>query len=77
MSNKYSASKKNKQYIYTEADLGEGILEEGVTVQYASLQKVSNINKSNADVYMPDSLPNKNSREVVNIEEDFSYAYYC
>ena len=77
MSHKYSTSKKSKQYIYTEADLGEGILDEGVTVQYASLQKVSNVDKSNADAYMLDSLPNKNSREVVNIEEDFSYAYYC
>lgn len=77
MSRKYLASKKNKQYIYTEADLGEGILDEGVTVQYASLQKISNVNKSNADVYVMNSLPNKNNRKVVNLEEDFSYAYYC
>ncbi len=77
MSHKYSSSKKNKQYIYTEADLGEGILEEGVSVEYTILQKVSNRYKSVADAHMLDSLQNKNNREVVNIDEDFSYAYYC
>lgn len=77
MSHKFSALKKSKQYIYTEADLGEGILDEGVTAQNISLQKESIINKNSADSYMLDMLQNKNTREVVNIDEDFSYAYYC
>lgn len=33
-SRKNAATKKNPRYIYTEADLGEGVLDAGVTASY-------------------------------------------
>lgn len=55
------SNNKNKHYIYTEEDLGEGILNEGVSLLYSTSEKE---NMSQAG-------------KVLNVEEDFSYAYYC
>ena len=78
MLTKQSSTKKQKQYIYTEADLGEGILDAGVSVKYLTGKKDNGVKKANAAIYSMDMPQNKNNlRAVLNIESDFNYAYYC
>lgn len=78
MRTKHSFAKKNKQYIYTEADLGEGLLDEGVSVEQANFQKNNTHNKINDGIFVMDMPQSKNCvKEMLNIEEDFSFTYYC
>ncbi len=64
---------KTKKYIYTEEDLGEGLLEEGVINPYF-LQSSKNITVQNStDNFLKMSLLNK---ESINVQEDFTYVYY-
>lgn len=67
--------KKKDTYIYTEADLGEGILEEGINPSYYV--------NDNTEEYLiqynitPTEVENKNyGLEIVNVEDDFNYSYY-
>ncbi len=78
MLTKQLASKKQKQYIYTEADLGEGILDIGVSMKYLTVKKDNRVKKANGTIYPMTILQNKNNlRAVLNMESDFNYAYYC
>ena len=68
---------KKNIYIYTEADLGEGILDEGVDPSYYTCAR------ENTEIYEVESnfkfisIENKNyGLEKINVEEDFNYAYY-
>ena len=70
-------ARKKVQYIYTEADLGEGLLDEDVELPYKIIlrdRKFQLVN-SNADA-MDMPLYRNNNVEVLNVAEDFSYAYY-
>ncbi len=71
-------AKKQVQYIYTEADLGEGLLDEGIELPYKIILKNTKFQlvKSIADAMDMPLYRNKNV-EVPNVAEDFSYAYYC
>lgn len=65
---------KTKKYIYTEEDLGEGLLEEGVTNPYF----LDCTNSGNNDLLFNNDLKDSTlSKEVPNVQEDFTYAYYC
>ena len=77
MTNSNQASKKKNIYIYTEADLGEGILDEGVNPSYYTTS-IDNIEATNQDYKVVTSLVEiKNyGLKIVNVEEDFNYAYY-
>ena len=77
MTNSNQASKKKSIYIYTEADLGEGILDEGVNPSYYTTS-IDNIEATNQDYKVVTSLVEiKNyGLKIVNVEEDFNYAYY-
>lgn len=68
---------KKDIYIYTEADLGEGILDEGVDPSYyASTIENNEIHEMGYN-FKSDSTEIKNySLEKINVEEDFNYAYY-
>lgn len=67
-----------QQYIYTEADLGEGLLDEGIEVPYKTPKRENKfqIRSSVADA-MDMPLYRTRSMEVPNVDEDFSYVYYC
>ncbi len=70
-------AKKQVQYIYTEADLGEGLLDEGVELPYKIIlrDRKFQLDKSIADaIDMP--IYRNNNEEMPNVAEDFSYAYY-
>ena len=69
--------KKKDTYIYTEADLGEGILEEGINPSYYSIS-YENINEFSLKYNnTPTEAENKNyGLEIVNVEDDFNYSYY-
>lgn len=69
--------KKKDTYIYTEADLGVGILEEGINPSYYTT--TSDFIEDNILQFsiMPSEIDNKNSGlEIVNVEDDFNYSYY-
>ena len=70
-------ARKQVQYIYTEADLGEGLLDAGVELPYQIIlrDKKFQLVKSIADA-MDMPLYRNNNEEVMNVAEDFSYAYY-
>ena len=70
-------ARKQVQYIYTEADLGEGLLDAGVELPYQIIlrDRKFQIVKSIADAMDMPLYRNKNV-EVPNVAEDFSYAYY-
>jgi len=70
-------AKKQVQYIYTEADLGEGLLDAGVELPYQIIlrNRKFQLVKSIADA-MDMPLYRNNNVEVPNVAEDFSYAYY-
>ena len=71
-------ARKQVQYIYTEADLGEGLLDAGVELpcQIILRDRKFQLFKSIADAMDMPLYINKNL-EVPNVAEDFSYAYYC
>lgn len=70
-SNQASGS-KSKKYIYTEKDLGEGLLEEGVTNPYF----LENTNTVNIDNFSNSLKSNNLLRDGINVQEDFTYVYY-
>lgn len=73
MLTKHLSPKKNNQYIYTEADLGEGLLDEGVRVR-----NVNNTKGKNGNIYTANMNKNKNTTtSLFNIEEDLGFTYYC
>ena len=73
MLTKHLSPKKNNQYIYTEADLGEGLLDEGVLVRNTSNKK-----DKNESIYAVNANQNKNATiSFFNIEEDLGFTYYC
>jgi hypothetical protein len=75
---RHLSNTKCQRYIYTEADLGEGILDEGVSQSYSTNQKYNTLQGANAIVYTMEAIGNKTIRmDVPNVEEDFSYTYYC
>ena len=59
MRNSKPSTAKTEKYIYTEEDLGEGLLDAGVTYNY--------------DMAASD---NSNMNEGLNVQEDFSQAYF-
>lgn len=71
--NKLTKSKL-KKYIYTESDLGEGLLDEGVYYP-------NNITKSKDATFinleMADKKIDSHKLRVPNVQEDFTYSYYC
>lgn len=71
-------ARKQVQYIYTEADLGEGLLDAGVELPYQIIlrDRKFQLFESIADAMDMPLYKNKNL-EVPNVAEDFSYAYYC
>ena len=71
-------ARKQVQYIYTEADLGEGLLDAGVELPYQIIlrDRKFQLFKSIADTMDMPLYINKNL-EVPNVAEDLSYAYYC
>ena len=77
MINRNLPGKKKDTYIYTEADLGEGILEEGINPSYYATTNdfiEDNILRYNI---MPTEFESKNyGLEIVNVEDDFNYSYY-
>ena len=77
MTNRNIPGKTKGIYIYTEADLGEGILDEGVDPSYyASGNENNEINKVDYN-FESISAENRNyTLEKINVEEDFNYAYY-
>lgn len=56
---KQSSAKKQKQYVYTESDLGEGILDIGVSMKYITCKKVKNFKKAHGAIYSIDVHQNK------------------
>lgn len=77
MTNSSQFNKKKIVYIYTEADLGEGILDEGVNPAYYTASNENVEASNNSDNVVSNFVENKNNRlEIVNVEEDFNYAYY-
>ncbi len=60
-------------YVYTEADLGEGILHAGVDESYFSTTK----NSSNYCSTMYYAGKQNENMLVPNVGEDLSYAYYA
>ena len=77
MINSKQASKKKNNYIYTEADLGEGILDEGVNPAYYTAHNENLDTGFSCNNIISNLLFNKNNGlEIVNVEEDFNYAYY-
>jgi len=68
---------KKVQYIYTEADLGEGLLDEGVELPFKVTlrERKFQLVKSIADA-MDMPLYRNNNVGMPNVAEDFSYAYY-
>ena len=71
MLTKHLSPKKNNQYIYTEADLGEGLLDEGVRVR-----NVNNTKGKNGNIYTANMSKNTTT-SLFNIEEDLGFTYYC
>lgn len=66
-------SLKTKKYVYTEKDLGEGLLDEGVTNPYF-LQTTNKTTRQNLSAkLLKFSLLCK---ESINVQEDFTYVYY-
>ena len=64
-------------YIYTEADLGEGILDEGVDPSYYASAKENNEIHVVKHNFKSIVVENKSyGLDNINVEEDFNYAYY-
>ena len=56
---RHLSNNKNKHYIYTEEDLGEGILDEGVSWPYTAGEKDNTRQKANAIGHAVDVPGNK------------------
>ena len=77
MTNSNLTDYKKNIYIYTEADLGEGILDEGVDPSYYTSAKENIETYEVEHNFKSISVENKNyGLEKINVEEDFNYAYY-
>lgn len=68
-------SNKSNKYIYTEADLGEGLLDEGVTYPY-QLDTIEQNHTLNYDIALIKTTQSIKPG-VPNVQDDFSYTYYC
>ena len=77
MRNNKSTDKKSKKYIYTEADLGEGLLDAGVTYPYDSREVILNRQEGTNNLF---DIAAKNNNlynaESPIVQNDFSYSYY-
>ena len=74
MRNNQTGKIKSQKYIYTEQDLGEGLLDEGVNYSYTADNKFNLHN----DIFNDSEL--KGSflmRDVPNVREDLTYEFYC
>ena len=72
MRGNYNTSLKPKKYVYTEKDLGEGLLEEGVSHAYfVDINRTTNNNVNSSQVKNNSLL-----RDCINVQEDFTYVYY-
>ena len=77
MTNSNLPGKKNHIYVYTEADLGEGILDEGVNPSYyASVNENIEIQEVDNNFRSTSAEIKNYGLEIINVEEDFNYAYY-
>ena len=77
MTNNNLPGKKNDIYVYTEADLGEGILDEGVDPSYyATANENFEIQEVDNNFRLTTAEIKNYGSEIINVEEDFNYAYY-
>ena len=76
MKNKISpiSIKKTKPYVYTENDLGEGKLHEGVRENTAPIKNKKQVHLK----FIPGNFKSNTASKVkwLYVEEDFNYAYY-
>lgn len=77
MTNNNLSAINNGLYIYTEADLGEGILDEGVDPSfYASANEHVGTSELAFSFKSIAEESKSYGLEIINVEEDFNYAYY-
>ena len=76
MSTVKPTNNKSKKYIYTEEDLGEGLLDEGVTFPY-ELDSMADVKSKKRAYQFTDNNSSIYTPEVPNVQEDLTYAYYC
>ena len=73
MNSNQTSKIKSKKYIYTEQDLGEGLLDEGVSYPYI-LDKTNLQHEVCTDIELKGNFLMK---DVPNVQEDLTYEFYC